>query len=186
MAASVVCLYGRPRQSPVCLCVSSLGAGWHWLLFAEYEGDKVPSDWFPGNSWDPHIGPEAWKEGKHSKHHTHFTNAESRLKMPHDETKQPQWVSAGAEPRAQAFWLQSPFLAIKPHQALGLGGSGNCPQVHTIQVETKIGLIHRKNYLPKIYSLSMPCSYKNWRWPLSLSLSKRTPLEGDWVRPGTL
>lgn len=122
-----------------------------------------------GNSWDPHIGPEAWKEGNHSKHHTHFTNAESRLKMPHDETKQPQWVSAGAEPHAQALWVQSPFLAIKPHQALGLGGSRNCPQVCTIQVETKTGLIHRKNYLPKIYSLSMPCSYKNWRWPLSLS-----------------
>lgn len=139
-----------------------------------------------GNSWDPHIGPEAWKEGNHSKHHTHFTNAESRLKMPHDETKQPQWVSAGAEPHAQALWVQSPFLAIKPHQALGLGGSRNCQQVCTIQVETKTGLIHRKNYLPKIYSLSMPCSYKNWRWPLSLSLSKRTPLEGDWVRPGTL
>ena len=54
VTASVARLYSQPIQSPVCLCVSSLGGGCYWLLFTECEGDNVPSDQFPGNSWAQH------------------------------------------------------------------------------------------------------------------------------------
>lgn len=122
------------------------GIGFCSLNVKETRSLQIGSQVIHGNN----IGPEAWREGNHSKHHTHFTNAESRLKMTHDEAKPHSGRALGlTKPHAQALWCQSPFLAIKPHQALGSGGSGYCPQVRTIQVETKTGLKHRKNYLPK-------------------------------------
>ena len=129
------------------------------------------------------IGPEAWREGNHSKHHTHFTNAESRLKMPHDEAKPHSGSALGLSLMLKPSGAKAPFLPLSHTKLWAQEEAGTAHRYVQFKWKQKQDLNTGRIIYQNIHSLSMPCSYKNGRWPLSLS--KRSPLEGAWVRPGS-